>query len=63
MNDCSERRAFEQYRLMVISTWPESETKRVALSSARAALEREAAFAESGHATSVEGQRLVANSP
>ena len=31
MNDNSERGGFEQYRLVVISTWPESESKPVAL--------------------------------
>ena len=55
MNDGSERGGFEQYRLMVISTWPESESKRVALASARAALEREAAFDQSGRAVNIDG--------
>jgi hypothetical protein len=63
MNDCSERGRFEQYRLMVISTWPEGEMKRVAFASARAALEREAAFAEFRHGTTVEGHGPVASTP
>jgi hypothetical protein len=50
MDHFSERVRFEQYRVTVISTWPESETKRVALASARAALEREVAFAQSRYA-------------
>ena len=45
MNQFSERVRFERYRLMVISTWPESEVKRAALASARAALEREVGWA------------------
>jgi len=45
MNHFSERVRFEQYRLMVISGWPESEMKRAAFLSAQAALEREIAFA------------------
>jgi hypothetical protein len=36
--------AFERYRLMVISTWPDSELKRSALASARAALQRALVF-------------------
>jgi hypothetical protein len=44
MNQMSERVRFERYRLMVISTWPESAAKRAALASARAALDREVAF-------------------
>jgi len=44
MNHFSERVRFEQYRLMVISGWPESEVKRAAFLSAQAALEREMAF-------------------
>jgi hypothetical protein len=44
MND---RIRFQQYRLTVISTWPESETKRAALASALAALEHELAFVKS----------------
>jgi hypothetical protein len=40
----NERIRFERYRLMLISTWPESDVKRAALASARAALERELAF-------------------
>jgi hypothetical protein len=47
MNQFSERVRFESYRLMVISTWPESEVKQAALASARAGLQREAAFAQS----------------
>ena len=43
MND---RARFEQYRLRVISTWPESELKQAALASARAALKREIVFAK-----------------
>ena len=43
MND---RARFEQYRLRVISTWPESEVKQAASASARAALDREMAFAQ-----------------
>ena len=43
MNDYSERTRFERYRLMVISTWPDSALKAAALVSARAALERERA--------------------
>ena len=50
MDEFSERVAFERYRLIVISTWPESESKRVALAAARAAFEREAAFAQSSNA-------------
>jgi hypothetical protein len=41
----SERVRFERYRLMVISIWPESAAKQAALASARAALNREVAFA------------------
>lgn len=41
----NERIRFERYRLMVISSWPESAAKRAALASARAALEREIPFA------------------
>jgi hypothetical protein len=52
MHQLSERVWFERYRLVVISAWPESEAKRAAMSSARAALEREVAFAESRRATS-----------
>jgi hypothetical protein len=47
MNQFSDRAWFERYRLAVISAWPESAAKRAALSSARAALEREVAFAAS----------------
>src|SRR3954452_24674451 len=47
MNGVSEGIRFHRYRLVVISTWPESETKRAALASARAALDREVAFAQS----------------
>ena len=46
MNQFSERVRFERYRLMVISTWPESEVKRAALASARAALERDVGLAQ-----------------
>lgn len=42
----SEGARFHRYRLMVISTWPESEVKRAALAPARAALDRESTFAE-----------------
>jgi hypothetical protein len=45
MRQFSETAGFERYRLAVISTWPDSEATRAALQSARAALEREAAFA------------------
>ena len=41
MNTFSERAQFERYRVMLISMWPDSEAKRAALESARAALERE----------------------
>jgi hypothetical protein len=51
MNRHSAQAWFERYRLAVISAWPESEAKRAALSSARAALEREVAFAASRPAT------------
>jgi hypothetical protein len=44
MND---RIRFEQYRLTVISTWPESEMKRAAMASVRAALQHELAFVSS----------------
>ena len=47
MNAFSERGQFERYRLMLISMWPESEAKRAALASARAALDRERAHAPS----------------
>jgi hypothetical protein len=40
MSKDREPAAFEKYRLMVISTWPESDLKRSALASARAALQR-----------------------
>jgi hypothetical protein len=43
MND---RIRFQQYRLAVISTWPEGEMKHAAMASARAALEHELAFAD-----------------
>jgi hypothetical protein len=52
MNESSERVRFERYRLMVISTWPDSEAKRAAFASARAALEREVAFAQSRYPAS-----------
>ena len=51
MNESSEAACFERYRLIVISTWPDSELKRAALESARAALEREVAMARSRRAT------------
>jgi len=51
MDHSSERVSFQRYRLMLISAWPESEVKQAALASARAALEREVAFAEARHAT------------
>jgi hypothetical protein len=41
---------FQQYRLSVITTWPESEMKRAALASAQAALDHELAFVTSRHA-------------
>jgi hypothetical protein len=41
VNGNFNRGQFERYRLMLISTWAESELKRAALASARAALERE----------------------
>jgi hypothetical protein len=44
MNQFSEAIMFQRYRLMVISTWPESEAKQAAAMSAHAALEREMAF-------------------
>jgi hypothetical protein len=46
MSKLSERIRFERYRLVVISAWPESDAKRAALASARAALDREVAYAE-----------------
>ena len=46
MQQSSGTASFERYRLAVISTWPESEAKRSALASARAALQREIAFAD-----------------
>ena len=45
MSQLSGNGQFERYRLMVISSWPESALKRAALESARAALQRELAFA------------------
>jgi hypothetical protein len=42
----TDRARFERYRLMVISTWPESALKRVALASAQTALDREMEFAQ-----------------
>jgi hypothetical protein len=45
MNRASGQGQFERYRLMVISNWPDSALKRAALESARAALQRELAFA------------------
>jgi hypothetical protein len=47
MNASSDRVRFERYRLMVISSWPESQVKQAALDSARAALDGELAFLES----------------
>jgi hypothetical protein len=48
MNDgLSDQARFEQYRLAVISSWPDSETKQVALASARSALARELALMQS----------------
>ena len=44
MNAFSDRVRFEHYWLTLISTWPESETKQVALATARAALDRELAL-------------------
>ena len=45
MHQSSEAASFERYRLAVISRWPDSEAKRAALESARAALQREEAYA------------------
>src|SRR5262245_9219506 len=42
----TDRARFERYRLLVISTWPESELKQASLASARAALKREMMFAK-----------------
>jgi len=42
----TDRARFERYRLLVISTWPESELKQASLASARAALKREMVFAK-----------------
>jgi hypothetical protein len=50
MNQSSETAWFERYRLMIISAWPESEVKRAALESARAALQRELDIAQSRRA-------------
>ena len=50
MKELSDLGSFERYRLAVISSWPESEVQRAALASARAALERETAFAQSRRA-------------
>jgi hypothetical protein len=47
MDQFSEEARFQRYRLMVISTWPESEVKRASLASAQAGLERAVAFAHS----------------
>lgn len=44
MDQLSDHARFERYRLMVISTWPESAAKRAALASARAGLDREVAI-------------------
>ena len=44
MDQFSEAITFQRYRLMLISTWPESETKQAAARSARSALEREIEF-------------------
>jgi len=43
----NERLRFERYRMLVISSWPDSEVKRAALASAAAAFEREMQFAQS----------------
>ena len=43
----TNRARFEQYRLTVISTWPESEIKRAATASAQAALKHELALMKS----------------
>jgi hypothetical protein len=51
MNRFSERASFHQYRMAVIATWPEGETKRAAMSSARAALKRELAFDQTSRVT------------
>ena len=40
----SERAKFQQYRMSVIASWPESETKRAAMASAQAALQHELRF-------------------
>lgn len=58
MNKTSEQARFEQYRLMLIATWPESGLKRAAMASAQAALERELALTNSrdrGEPTAVMG--------
>jgi len=44
MRQFSNAIMFQRYRLMVISTWPESAAKQAAAMSAHAALEREMAF-------------------
>jgi hypothetical protein len=41
----NERIRFERYRLMVISSWPDSRVKRAALASVDAAIQREMPFA------------------
>lgn len=50
MNTFSDRVRFERYRLVVISSWPDSEAKRAALKSASAALEGELALIASRRA-------------
>lgn len=47
MNDRAQQIRFAEYRLMVISSWPEGDWKAAALAAARAALEREMAVAPS----------------
>jgi hypothetical protein len=51
MNAFTDRVRFEHYWLTLISTWPESEAKRIALASARAALDRELATCENAPRT------------
>ena len=55
MRQSSDTASFERYRLAVISSWPESEAKRAALSSAAAALQREVAFADRAPRNDVDG--------
>ena len=40
----SANASFQRYRIVVISTWPDSESKRAALAAAEAALQEESAF-------------------